>query len=143
MKKLILCVLAVTALTVSPAAAFDRDNDSGISTPPTPATQAARAVARLTRRLVLTVAQQATATTLFTAEYTTLATLPASVVTAKAALLAAILVNDPVAIAAAANQLGSLHAQALIAEATASAGLYAILTSTQQAAYAALLMDND
>jgi hypothetical protein len=142
MKKLILCVLAVTALTVSPVAAFDRDHGA-VSTPATPAQQAARVVARLTPRLVLTTAQQATATTLFTAEFTTLATLPAGVTTVKAALLAAIKVNDPVAITAAADQLGSLHAQAVIAEATASAGLYAILTSTQQAAYAALLLDND
>ena len=78
MKKFILCAMAIAALTVSPAVAFDRDHGA-VSTPATPAQQAARVVARLTPRLVLTTAQQATATTLFTAEFTTLATLPAGV----------------------------------------------------------------
>jgi Spy/CpxP family protein refolding chaperone len=109
---------------------------SQTATPPTPAEIAANQVARLTTLLDLTGAQQITATGIFTTEQTTLATIATSLQTAQTALQTAVLKNT--GIAAAATQIGNLTGQQVLAQATADAAFYAILTTDQQTKYATL-----
>lgn len=105
------------------------------TTPPTPAQIVANQVARLTKLLDLNSTQQASATTIFTAEQTTLATLRTSMRTARAALQAAIKVNDVNTIGTEATQIGVLTGEEVQAQATASAAFYAILMGDQQTKY--------
>ncbi|MGO8927079.1 MAG: Spy/CpxP family protein refolding chaperone [Limisphaerales bacterium] len=104
-------------------------------TPPTPAQIAARQVARLTKLLDLTTAQQASATTIFTTEQTALAALAPTMNTAQASLETAVLANNSADIAAAATQIGTLTTERVTDEATANAAFYAILTPDQQTKY--------
>ena len=104
----------------------------------TPAQIAAARVARLTKLLDLTSAQQATATTIFTTEETTLAGLATNFQTQHSALQTAVLGNDPAAITAAAGQIGTLTTQRVTADANARAAFYAILTPDQQTKYTSL-----
>jgi len=104
-------------------------------TPPTPAQMVANQVARLTKLLDLTSTQQASATTIFTTEQTALATLRTSMQTARTALQTAIKSDDVTAIGTDAAQIGSLNGQEVLAQATASAAFYAILTADQQSKY--------
>jgi Spy/CpxP family protein refolding chaperone len=107
-------------------------------TPPTPAQIAANQVARLTKLLDLTSTQQASATTIFTTEQTTLATLRTSMQTARMALQTAITSNDTATIGTDATQIGTLTGEEVLAQATAAAAFYAILTADQQAKYETL-----
>jgi len=107
-------------------------------TPPTPAQIAANIVARLTTLLDLTTSQQATATTIFTAEATTDQSIGTEMQTAQAALQTAITAGSVSGIKTAATTIGSLTTQRVEADASADAAFYAILTSTQQAKYATL-----
>jgi Spy/CpxP family protein refolding chaperone len=107
-------------------------------TPPTPAQIAAAMVARLTKLLDLTSAQQASATTIFTTEQTALAPLATNMKTERTALKTAILANSSADIAAAATQIGDLTTERVTAEATADAAFYAILTPDQQTKYTTL-----
>ena len=104
-------------------------------TPPTPAQIVANQVARFTQLLDLNSTQQTSATTIFTAEQTTLATLRTSMQTARTALQAAIKVNDVNAIGSEATQIGALTGEEVQAQATASGAFYAILTTDQQTKY--------
>jgi Spy/CpxP family protein refolding chaperone len=105
-------------------------------TPPTPAQIAANIVARLTTLLDLTSSQQATATTIFTADATTDQTIATGMKTAQTALETAITSNS--GIVAAATTIANLTLQQVEADATADADFYQILTSTQQSKYTAL-----
>jgi LTXXQ motif family protein len=105
------------------------------STPPTPAQIVANQVARLTKLLDLTSTQQASATTIFTTEQTTLATLRTSLQTARTALQTAIKSDDTNTIGTQSAQIGTLTGEEVLAQATASGALYAILTADQQSKY--------
>jgi Spy/CpxP family protein refolding chaperone len=105
------------------------------TTPPTPAQIVSNQVARLTKLLDLTSTQQASATTIFTTEQTALATLRTSMQTARTALQTAIKSNDAAAIGTESTQIGTLTGEEVLAQSTAGAALYAILTADQQAKY--------
>ena len=108
------------------------------STPPTVAQIVANQVARLSKLLDLTSTQQASATPIFTTEQTALSTLRTSTQTARTALQTAITSNDTASIATASTQIGALTGQEVLAQATASAAFYAILTADQQTKYETL-----
>jgi len=105
---------------------------------PTTAQMVANQVERLTRLLDLTAAQQASATTYFTAELTTLAGLRTSLQTARTALKTAIESGDTGTIATQATQIGSLTGQEVLAQATAAQLFFAVLMPDQQTKYEAL-----
>jgi Spy/CpxP family protein refolding chaperone len=107
-------------------------------TPPTPAQQAAHEVARLTKELTLTSAQQSQATTIFTNQDTALASVRSSLGTARKALETAVEANDSASIASTAAQIGTLTTQEVQTTASANAAFYAILTAEQQTIYKAL-----
>jgi Spy/CpxP family protein refolding chaperone len=129
-------ILAVSAL----AAFFGVLGNAQTSTPtpPTAAQIVANQVARLTKLLDLNSTQQASATTIFTTEQTALATVRTSMHTARTALKTAITTNDTTTIGADATQIGTLTGEEVLAQATASAAFYAILTSDQQTKYETL-----
>jgi Spy/CpxP family protein refolding chaperone len=104
-------------------------------TPPAPAQIVARQVERLTKLLDLTASQQSQATTIFTTEQTAMAALRTSNQTDRSALRAAIKSNDTGGIASEAARIGVLTGQQVLAEATASAAFYVILTADQQSKY--------
>lgn len=136
MKKNILRAVLAAAISASFLCA---QATSGVThTPPTPAQTAANMVARLTKLLDLTSAQQATATGIFTTEATSLASVASGMKTQQGVLQAAVLKNETAAIAAAAEQIGSLATQRVTAQATADAAFYAILTADQQSKYSTL-----
>lgn len=105
------------------------------SAAPTPAQIVARRVARLTALLSLTSAQQSQATTIFTTEQTTISGLETSLQAARTALEAAIQKNDSGSINTEATEIGNVTAQRVLAQATANAAFYAILTPAQQTTY--------
>jgi Spy/CpxP family protein refolding chaperone len=107
-------------------------------TPPSAAQIVANQVARLTKLLDLTSSQQTQATTIFTTQQTALATLRTSMQTARTALQTAITSNDTAAIGVQAAQIGALTGQEVLAQATASAAFFAILTADQQSKYQTL-----
>jgi Spy/CpxP family protein refolding chaperone len=107
-------------------------------TPPTPAQIVANQVARLTKLLDLTSAQQTSASTIFTTEETALATIRTSLHTAHTALQTAIKSNDPAGISAQASAIGALTTQEVQAQGTADAEFYATLTADQQSKYETL-----
>ena len=109
------------------------------TTPPTATQIVATRVARLTTLLNLTTAQQSHATTIFTTAQNTISGLATAQSTARAALQAAVLVNDTNAITTQATQLGSLATQAIEAEAAADAAFYQLLTADQQTTYKTIL----
>ena len=104
-------------------------------TPPTPAQMVANQVARLTKLLTLTTAQQAEATTIFTTEESALAPISANLKTARTALKAAVQANESGTISAQASTIGALTTQEVQAQSTANAAFYAILTPAQQTIY--------
>ena len=108
-------------------------------TAPTVAEIVTARVARLTKILTLTAAQESTATTLFTTEVTALQTLDTSLTTARTAITTAVEANSATGIATAATQIGTLTAQQEQVEATADAAFYVSLTADQQTKYKALL----
>jgi Spy/CpxP family protein refolding chaperone len=130
MQKRILATTAFLAFATMLANA-----QSTTSTPPTTAQIVANQVARLTKLLDLTSAQQTQATTIFTTEQTALATYRTSVDTDRTALQTAIKSNDTATIGTESTQIGTLTGQEVLAQATASAAFYAILTADQQSKY--------
>ncbi|MBI2679642.1 MAG: Spy/CpxP family protein refolding chaperone [Candidatus Solibacter usitatus] len=128
MKKRILYTIIVASVALAALPAQEH-------TPPTAAQRVADRVARLTTLLTLNAAQQAEATTIFTAEQNALAGVMTSMRTARTALKAAVQKNDQAAIATQAAQIGSLVTQEVQAQATAEAAFYAILDTTQQAKF--------
>lgn len=122
---------AFISLTLAAPFAFAQHSH----TPPTPAQQVANKVARLTTLLMLTAAQQAQATTIFTTEQTALSTVAASMKTARTTLQTDVQANNASGISADASQIGALTTQEVEATATANAAFYAILTSEQQMKY--------
>lgn len=114
---------------------FAQTRHTTTHTPPTPAQIVANQVARLTALLSLNSTQQGEATTIFTTEQSVLSPLGASMKTARTALKTAIQANDSGAIAQQSAEIGSLSGQEIQAEATANAGIYAMLTPEQQTKY--------
>jgi Spy/CpxP family protein refolding chaperone len=104
-------------------------------TPPTAAEMVANQVARLTKLLDLTAAQQAQATTIFTAEHTALDAVKTGMDAAREALKPAVDTNDVGGIDAAALQIGNLTTQQIQGQAKAQAAFTAILTPDQQSKY--------
>jgi Spy/CpxP family protein refolding chaperone len=133
MQKRILAISSLVALTSMLAPA-----QNTAPTPPTTAQIVANQVARLTKLLDLTSAQQASATTIFTTEQTALAALRTSLQTAQTALQTAITSNDAATIGTDATQIGALTGEQVLAQATGSAAFYAILTPDQQSKYTTL-----
>jgi len=125
----------IAAATLAAALAFG----ATAPTPPTPAQIAANQVAHLTRLLSLESGQQATATTLFTTAATTIAGLHTSLQTAQTSLKTAIENDDATALQTLTSQIGTLVGEEALARATAEAGLYAVLSSSQKATYDELL----
>jgi Spy/CpxP family protein refolding chaperone len=107
-------------------------------TPPTTAQMVSNQVSRLTKLLDLTSTQQASATTIFTTEQTAMTALRTSMQTAQTALQTAITSNDAATIATDAAQIGTLTGEQVLAQATASAAFYAILTADQQSKFETL-----
>jgi Spy/CpxP family protein refolding chaperone len=101
-------------------------------TPPSPEQVVAGRVARLTTLLSLSTGQQASATSIFTAEENALSRNRQNIVAAHTALDTAVQANDTAGIASAANQIGTLTAQDVQARATADAAFQAILTTDQK-----------
>jgi Spy/CpxP family protein refolding chaperone len=110
-------------------------------TPPTPAQVAAHRVQFLTTLLSLTSDQQAQATTIFTTAATANATTRTSLKAAHTALKTAIQNNDTAGINQAASQIGNLEGQSTLAQATADAAFYAILTADQKTKFSSLGAD--
>jgi Spy/CpxP family protein refolding chaperone len=133
MHKRILAVTSLMAFASMLAAA-----QTTAHTPPTTAQMVANQVARLTKLLDLTSAQQTSATNIFTTEQTALAALRTSLQTAQTALQTAITNNDAATIGTAAAQIGTLTGEQVLAQATGSAAFYAILTPEQQSKYETL-----
>jgi len=131
LRKLILGLTTATLGASLLSAQFGRHS----STPPTPEQIVAREVARLTALLTLTTAQQTQATTIFTTEQTSLSALATPTQAARTALKTAIQNNDATGIQTQATALGSLEQQRVVAQATADAAFYAILTPSQQTTY--------
>jgi len=127
--------LATTALVAFTSGLALAQTTTSTPTPPTPAQIAANLVARLTKLLDLTSAQQTQATTIFTTEQTALAPLRTSIHTAQTTLQTAIKSNDTATIGAQSTQIGTLNGEEVLAQATASAAFYAILTPDQQSKY--------
>jgi Spy/CpxP family protein refolding chaperone len=130
MLKEILSVTALVALTSMLTQAQPTP-----PTPPTPAQIVTNQVSRLTKLLDLNTTQQASATTIFTAEQTTLATLRTNMQTARTALQTAIKSDDTNTIGAQSTQIGTLTGEEVLAQATAAGAFYAILTADQQTKY--------
>lgn len=103
--------------------------------PPTPEAIIANRVARLTKLLDLNSAQQAQATSIFTAEQTALAGLRTGMDAARTALKGAVDTNNAGGIDAAAEQIGTLTAQQISGQSKAEAAFFAILTPDQQSKY--------
>jgi len=104
-------------------------------TAPTVAQIVARQVARLTSLLTLTSSQQAQATSIFTTEQTALASLRTTLDAAHTSLDTAVESDSTGDITTLAAQIGTLQGQQVLAQATADAAFYAILTSSQQTTY--------
>jgi len=104
-------------------------------TPPDPAAMVQRQVERFTQALTLTSAQQAQATTLFTAAQTANQSILTNLRQARTSLAAAIKSNDANAIATLSAQIGTLTGQTTANTAKADAAFYATLTPEQQAKY--------
>jgi Spy/CpxP family protein refolding chaperone len=104
-------------------------------TPPTPAQTAEHRVAHYTTLLSLSAAQEEEATTLFTAEAASEATLRASERTEHEALDSAVKSDDSSAIQQAASTLGQLNGQLTSLHATADAKFYASLSADQKAKF--------
>jgi hypothetical protein len=121
-----LCAMAQTSTTTMTA---------------TPAQEATRQVARLTKLLTLTSAQQALALPIFTTEETTEANLETSLTTARTALQSAIEKNDLNGINTQATQIGSLTTQQVAAQGKAEAAFYLLLTGAQQTIFNQLKLD--
>jgi hypothetical protein len=136
MKRMILQAALLSTLAASLVCGQTTSTTTTAPTPPTPAQIAANIVARLTTLLDLTSTQQATATTIFTAEATTDQSLQTEMQTAQTSLQTAITSNT--GIAAAAATIGGLTTQQVTADATADASFYLILSSTQQTKYTTL-----
>ena len=134
MQKTILAATTLVALTSLSAYA----QTGTPPTPPTPAQMVANQVARLTKLLDLSSSQQTSATTIFTTEQTTLATIRPSMQTARTGLQAAIKINDTATIATDAAQVGTLTGEEVAAQATASGAFIAILNTDQAAKYESL-----
>ena len=130
MTKTIFSVLAIVALS-----AVLLFGDTTPPAPPSAADMIANQVARLTKLLTLTTAQQASATTIFTTEQTALDALRTPMDTAHTALDTAVKSNDAKGIANGALAIGSLTAQQVSVQATADAAFYAILTADQKTVY--------
>jgi Spy/CpxP family protein refolding chaperone len=104
-------------------------------TAPDPAAMVQRQVEHLSQSLSLTPAQQAQATTIFTASQTANQSVMSSLREAHTSLAAAIKSNDANAIASLSTQIGTLTGQTTANTAKADAAFYAILTPDQQAKY--------
>ena len=107
----------------------------GTPAPQTPAQQVASRVARLTVLLTLTTAQQTTATTIFTTEQAALAALDTPRQTAETAMQTAVKANNVTGISTQAAALGNLEQQEELAEGTADAAFYRLLTVAQRAIF--------
>jgi len=130
--------LGLACLSATLAFSQTSTSSSSTFTPPTPAQQATNLVTRLTTLLDLTSSQQTEATTIFTTQFTTLATIQSSMKTAQSTFQTDVQNNDLTGINTVAAQIGSLTTQRVVAEGTADAAFYAILTSTQQTKYSTL-----
>jgi Spy/CpxP family protein refolding chaperone len=109
------------------------------STAPTTAEIVAARVARLTKLLTLSTAQDTQATAIFTTEVNALAPIKTSLATARTAIVTAVEANNAAGITAAANSIGTLTTQQEQVEGTAEAAFYVILTADQKTKYQELL----
>ena len=132
--------IPVLMLALSAAMSLPAQTSTGTKpTPPTPAQAAANHVNQLTQLLTLTSSQQTQATTIYTAEETTVAGLRDSMTTARTAETTAVENNDTAGITAAATQIGALTTQRVEAQGQADAAFFLILTATQQTTFKQLL----
>lgn len=106
---------------------------------PSPAQIVSSKVTRLTAVLDLTSDQQTQATTIFTTEQTSLSGLSSSLKSARSTLETAVQSNDTAGISTDSAQVGSIFGQEVLAQATADASFYAILTPDQQTKYQKML----
>ena len=99
---------------------------------PDPATMVSHRVAWLTSMLTLTVAQQAQATTIFTAAANAAQPIHTNLATAQESMPAAVKSNATATITQLATTIGSLTGQLVAVQNHAQAAFYALLTADQQ-----------
>ena len=126
MKKAIVSLTVIAGLATSVLFAQTRP------APPTPDQIAQRRVNFLTNQLALTTAQQQQALTIFTTAATAQANVRTSLDTARQSMNTAIQNNDLNSINQIANNIGTLTAQSTVAQSTADASFYQILTPDQR-----------
>ena len=124
-------LLAATILAQSPGGVLTSN------TAPDPATVVANQVARLTRLLTLTTAQQTQATTIFTTALTATTPLDTALSTDHTSLLAAVKSNSASTIESLSAHIGLVTGQITAIQNKADAAFYAILTAAQKT-----LLDN-
>jgi Spy/CpxP family protein refolding chaperone len=129
-----LCVAAALAGTL----AFAQTGSGNPPTPPSPATLATLRVNQLTAQLTLTSAQQTSAIAIFTTEYTTDQTVQTTLRADQQSLATAVKANNSSDISTLSSTIGGLQGQLTLANATAQAAFYAILTPAQQTLYDAV-----
>jgi hypothetical protein len=128
-----------TFLRIIPVAIAASLVSAQTTTTPTTAEIVAARVARLTKLLTLSTAQDTQATAIFTTEVSALAPIKTRVATARTAIITAVEANNASGITAAANSIGTLTAQQEQVEGTAEAAFYVILAADQKTKYQELL----
>jgi Spy/CpxP family protein refolding chaperone len=131
MKKTVI-VLALTCVFAVPALFAQTSDTTSASVPARTAHMVQHRVNYLTTVLSLTSAQQAQVTTILTSAATNQSTVHSSMKTAHTNLQNAIHSNDEAAMEQAANAIGTLIAQQMLAHAKTEAAIYQVLTPDQQ-----------
>lgn len=132
MKRKLTTTFALAVLAIGVQSLIAQNTPEPPPGPPDPATMAQHRVHFLTSQLSLTAQQQQQALTIFTNAATSQSSMHENMKAAHDSLNTAVKNNDANGITQAANTIGSLTAQATVAEAKADAALYAILTPDQQ-----------
>lgn len=136
----VICAVAAAGMGMAQSSSSSSSSSSSTTpTPPTPAQQAANLVTQLTTLLDLSSGQVTAATGYFTTMFTTLGTIQTNLQTAQTALQTAITGDSLSNVTVAADTIGNLTQQQVIAQGTAQADFYAQLDSSQQTKYATLL----
>lgn len=132
-------IVAVMSITAAVAQIRLMDHSgNGPSQNNDPATMIANRVAFLKALLTLTDAQVTQATKIYTDQLAAETTLRASLDTARTSLTAAVKSNSTATIASLSSEIGTLNGKMTLADATADAAFYALLTADQKTKFDAL-----
>jgi hypothetical protein len=125
--------VALSMILAGVLGAQGRGFGGGSFTPPTPAQMIQREVNMLTKYFTLTTSQVSEVTSIVTTEQTCLEGNSTNMQTARAGLVTAVKSGSATNVSAAVNALTSIQGAEQTCRATAAAGIYADLDSTQQA----------